>query len=48
MENNEKLTTTQMRKLRLWSKDLSTLLAQNDFNNIEKIFQNAVQRNRNK
>lgn len=44
MENNEKLTTSQMRKLRLWSKDLSILLDQNDFNNISKIFKNAVER----
>lgn len=44
MENNEKLTTSQIGKLILWSKDLSILLDQNDFNNIEKIFQNAVDR----
>lgn len=44
MENNEKLTSLQMRKLRLWLKDLSILLDQNDFDNIEKIFRNAVDR----
>ena len=44
MENNEKLTETQMRRLRLWSKDLSTLLNQNDFDNIHRIFKNAVER----
>ena len=44
MENNEKLTPLQMRKLRLWLKDLSILLDQNDFNNISKIFKNAMER----
>lgn len=44
MENNEKLTPSQMRKLRLWSKDLSILLDQNDFDNIAKVFKNAVDR----
>lgn len=44
MENNEKLTPLQMRKLRLWSKDLSILLDQNDFNNISRIFKDAVER----
>lgn len=44
MENNEKLTSSQMRELRLWLKDLSILLDQNDFNNITKIFKNAVER----
>lgn len=44
MENNEKLTPPQMRKLRLWSKELSILLDQNDFDNIAKIFKNAVDR----
>lgn len=41
MENNEKLTPSQMRKLRLWVKELSILLDQNDFDNISKIFRNA-------
>lgn len=44
MENNEKLTPLQMRKLRLRSKELSILLDQNDFDNIAKIFKNAVDR----
>lgn len=44
MENNEKLTASQMRKLKLWSKELSILLDQNDFDNIAKIFRNAVDR----
>ena len=44
MENNKKLTPPQMRKLRLWSKELSILLDQNDFDNIAKIFKNAVDR----
>lgn len=44
MENNEKLTSLQMRKLRLWSKDLSILLDQNDFDNISRIFKDAVER----
>lgn len=44
MENNEKLTPSQMRKLRLWLKDLSILLDQNDFDNISRIFKDAVER----
>ena len=45
MENNEKLLTPlQMRKLRLWSKELSILLNQNDFDNISRIFKDAVER----
>ena len=44
MENNEKLTPLQMRKLRLWLKDLSILLDQNDFDNISRIFKDAVER----
>ena len=44
MENKEKLTPLQMRKLRLWSKSLSILLDQNDFDNIDKIFKNAIER----
>lgn len=44
MENNEKLTPSQMRKLRLWSKELSILLDQNDFDNISRIFKDAVER----
>lgn len=44
MENNEKLTPLQMRKLRLWSKELSILLDQNDFDNISRIFKDAVER----
>lgn len=41
---NEKLTTSQIRKLKLWSKELSILLDQNDFNNISRIFKDAVER----
>ena len=44
MKNNEKLTTSQIRKLRLWSKHLSILLDQNDFDNISRIFKDAVER----
>ena len=44
MENDKGITTSQMKKLRLWSKDLAILLDQKDFENISKIFINAVER----
>lgn len=44
MENNKKLTPLQMRKLRLWSESLLILLDQNDFDNISRIFKDAVER----
>ena len=43
MENDKGITTSQMKKLRLWSKDLAILLDQRDFENISKIFTNVVE-----
>jgi hypothetical protein len=44
MENNKGLTPEQVRLLNEWSKSLWTLLDQEDFNNISKIFDNEVAR----
>lgn len=38
------LTIEQARLLKQWSKDLWVLLDQSDFDNIQKIFENAVGR----